>query len=145
MSKKNIRVQPIQHPVVEIIWQDLDNMHFSWDDALSYNKPWNFAIGERESGKSVNSWIKLFNAFHYLGRPSIVLRRRIADMTSAYIDDIATLLNKFLKPQYQIQLLYLKGDVSSGIADIHVGKAGENYSWASLKSTAFRSSSPSAA
>ena len=52
--------------------------------------------------------------------PSVVLRRRIVDMTSAYIDDIATLLNKFLKPEEAIQLLYLKGDVSSGIADVHV-------------------------
>lgn len=117
----------------ENIWENLDDLHFSWDDALSYNKTWNFAVGERESGKSVNSWIKVYNAFYYLKRPSIVLRRRIADMTSAYIDDIATLLNKFLKPQYQIQLLYLKGDISSGIADVHVGKAGENYTWATLK------------
>lgn len=135
MSKKDTHVtlQKAAHPIVEVIWQDLDNMHFSWDNALSYNKTWNFAIGERESGKSVNSWIKLYNAFYYLGCPSIVLRRRIADMTSAYVDDIATLLNKFLKPKYQIQLLYLKGDVSSGIADVHVGNATENYSWASLK------------
>lgn len=39
----------------ENIWENLDDLHFSWDDALSYNKTWNFAVGERESGKSVNS------------------------------------------------------------------------------------------
>ena len=72
------------------------------------------------SGKSVSSWIKLYNAFYFEEMPSLVLRRRIVDMTSAYIDDIATLLNKFLKPEEAIQLLYLKGDVSSGIADVHV-------------------------
>lgn len=118
-----------KHPIVEVIWKDLDNMHFEWDDALSYNKTWNFAVGERESGKSVNSWIKLYNAFYYLEDPSIVLRRRQIDITPAYIDDIATLLNKFLKPQYQIQLLYRRGDISSGIADVWVGNANENYSW----------------
>lgn len=96
---------------------------------MSYNKTWNFAVGERESGKSVNSWIKLYNAFYYLEDPSIVLRRRQIDITPAYIDDIATLLNKFLKPQYQIQLLYRRGDISSGIADVWVGNANENYSW----------------
>jgi len=116
-------------PLVECIWKDLDNMHFEWDDALSYNKTWNFAVGERESGKSVNSWIKLYNAFYYLKDPSIVLRRRQVDITPAYIDDIATLLNKFLKPQFQIQLLYRRGDISSGIADIWVGNINENYNW----------------
>lgn len=40
-----------------MIWDEtkLDDLHFSWDEPLSYNKTWNFAIGERESGKSVNS------------------------------------------------------------------------------------------
>lgn len=32
-----------------------DKLHFRWNKALSYNKIWNFAIGERESGKSVDS------------------------------------------------------------------------------------------
>ncbi len=118
-----------KRPIVECIWKDLDNMHFDWEDAFSYNKTWNFAVGERESGKSVNSWIKLYNAFYYLKNPSIVLRRRQVDITPAYIDDIATLLNKFLKPEYQIQLLYRRGDISSGIADIWVGAINENYSW----------------
>lgn len=122
-------------PKLSCIWDltKLDKLHFTWDKPLSYGKTWNFAVGERESGKSVNSWIKVFNAFYYEHRPSIVLRRRIADITSAYIDDTATLLNKFLLPENQIQLLYLKGDVQSGIADIKVGKAGENYSYAAIK------------
>lgn len=118
-----------KHPIVEVIWKDLDKMHFSWDDALSYNKVWNFAVGERESGKSVNSWVKLYNAFYYCGDPSILLRRRQVDITPAYLDDIATLLNKFLKPQFQIQLLYRRGDIGSGIADIWVGEAGKSYTW----------------
>ena len=134
MKRKKIHLN-YSHPIVEVIWENLDHMHFSWDSAFSYNKTWNFAIGERESGKSVNSWIKLYNAFYYMGKPSIVLRRRIADMTAAYIDDVATLLNKFLKPQFQIQLLYLKGDVSSGIGDIHVGSATQNYTYADIKNT----------
>lgn len=139
MSKKNNRVKLAKEEVISAsdfnsLWVGLDHLHFTWDRAFSYNKTWNFAVGERESGKSVNSWIKLYNAFYFLHRPSIVLRRRIADMTSAYIDDIATLLNKFLAPDKRIQLLYLKGDVSSGIADIHVGKAEETYTYASIKS-----------
>lgn len=131
MSKKKQK----STPTTPSIWdpKKLDNLHFTWDRPLAYGKTWNFAIGERESGKSVNSWIKLFNAFYYRNRPSLVLRRRIADITSAYIDDTATLLNKFLLPEYQIQLLYLKGDVNSGIADIKVGQAGQSYSYAAIK------------
>ena len=98
---------------------------------MSYNKVWNFAVGERESGKTVDSWFLLFNAYIYEGRPSIVLRRRIADMTTTYIDDIENVLNKFL--DRKVQLLYLKGDVKQGIVDIHIGEAGVSYSYAAIK------------
>lgn len=125
--------EPIKPKKPKSIWIGMDTLHFCWDDVLSYNKTWNFVISSRENGKSVNSWIKLYNAYYYNGCPSIVLRRRIADMTSAYLDDAASVINKFLVPEEQIQLLYLKGDVQSGIADVHVGKAGETYSWQAIK------------
>ena len=104
-----------------------DNLHFRWNKARSYNKPWNFVIGERESGKSVDSWFLIWNAYHYQGRPSIVLRRRIADISSAYINDTANVLNKFLdKP---IQLIYRKGDLKQGVVDVKVGDADKDYNW----------------
>lgn len=109
------------------IFKNMDKLHFDWSKPLSYNKIWNFAIGQRESGKSVNSWIKIYNAFYFEHRPSLVLRRRIADITPAYIEDTETLLNKFLiKP---IQLVYLKGDIKSGIVDVRIGEANVEYSW----------------
>lgn len=107
-----------------------DNLHFRWGPTLSYNKTWNFVIGERESGKSVDSWFLLYNAFIKEGRPSLVLRRRIADITPAYIEDTTNVLNKFLDEP--IQLVYMKGDIKSGIIDIRLGKAGENYSWRNM-------------
>ena len=108
-----------------------DKLHFRWNKTLSYNKIWNFAIGERESGKSVDSWFLLWNAFHYENRPSIVLRRRISDITSAYIEDTANVLNKFLEKP--IQLLYMKGDIRQGIVDIKIGDAGKEYSWKEIQ------------
>ena len=108
-----------------------DNLHFNWKNVLCYNKIWNFAIGQRESGKSVSSWLHLWSAFHYRNRPSIVLRRRIADITDAYIMDTETLLNKFLDEP--IQLLYMKGDLKSGICDIKIAPAGVDYSWQAIK------------
>ena len=108
-----------------------DKLHFRWNKTLSYNKIWNFAIGERESGKSVDSWFLIWNAFHYENRPSIVLRRRISDITSAYIEDTTNVLNKFLEKP--IQLLYMKGDIKQGIVDIKIGDAGKEYSWKEIQ------------
>ena len=107
------------------------HLHFRWNHALSHHKVWNFAIGERESGKSVDSWFLLWNAFHYHKRPSIVLRRRTADITSAYIEDTANVLNKFLEEP--IQLLYMKGDIKQGIVDVKLGKANVAYNWKEIQ------------
>lgn len=108
-----------------------DNLHFRWGRTLTYNKIWNYCIGERESGKSTDGWLKIWKAFTYEHRPSLVLRRRTADITSSYIDDTAALLNKFLDEP--VQLLYLKGDIKQGIVDVKIGKAEENYSYAAIK------------
>ena len=110
-----------------------DNLHFRWGQNLSYNKTWNFAIGQRESGKTVDSWFTIWNAFLYKGRPSIVLRRRISDITTVYIDDIANALNKFLPEDRQIKLVYMKGDISQGIADIKICPADEEPSYNQIK------------
>jgi hypothetical protein len=101
-----------------------DDLHFRWHHALTLNKTWNCVIGERESGKTVASWLLIWNAFLH-GRPSLVLRRRIADITCAYIDDAAKAINKFLRRP--IQFVYLKGDVGTGIADVRVGFADQTY------------------
>ena len=109
-----------------------DNLHFRWNRALSYGKTWNFVIGERESGKSVDSWFLIWNAFHYKNRPSIVLRRRIADMTSTYVDDVASVLNKFLDKE-KISLHYIKGDIKQGIVDVKCFPYGVEPSYAQIK------------
>lgn len=108
-----------------------DNLHFNWNKVLSYDKTWNFVIGERESGKTVDSWLKIWGAFHYQGRPSVVLRRRIADITPAYIEDTENVLNKFLEKP--IQLCYVKGDIKSGIVDVRIGEYGAEYSWQAVR------------
>lgn len=110
-----------------------DNLHFRWGRALSYNKTWNFAIGERTSGKTVDSWFAIWNAFIYENRPSIVFRRRIADITSAYIDDVANVLNKFLPEDRKIRLVYIKGDIKQGIADVKICPIDEEPSYATIK------------
>lgn len=108
-----------------------DNLHFRWGETLSYNKIWNFVIGQRESGKTVDSWLMIWSAFHYQNRPSIVFRRLIADISSVYIEDIEKVLNKFLETP--VQLVYMKGDIKQGILDIRIGEAGVDYSWQAIK------------
>ena len=71
-AKKVIAEAKKVAPPPDDIWKNRDNLHFRWAKALSYNKTWNFVIGERESGKSVDSWVLIYNAFHYLNRPSII-------------------------------------------------------------------------
>lgn len=108
-----------------------DNLHFNWRKVDGYNRTWNFAISEREAGKSVSTWLKIWSNFHYKNSPTIVLRRRIADLTEQYISDTESLLNKFL--DNKVQLLYMKGDIKSGIVDVKLGEADKNYSALQIK------------
>ena len=110
-----------------IIWNNevIDDLHFSWDYIFGYDKTWNFVIGERESGKSVNSWMKIYNAFYFRNQPSLVIRRQMADITSVYLGDTEKVLNKFLLPENQIRLYFLKGDIEHGVGDVRVGSASE--------------------
>lgn len=98
---------------------------------MSYEKLWNFAIGERESGKTVDSWFLVFNAFYYKNRPSVIFRRRIADMSPTYINDVQNVLNKFL--ENPIELFYIQGDIKTGIVDVKMAPAGTNPSYAKIK------------
>ena len=115
--------------MMDNIWNEemLDKLHFSWDKTFGYQKTWNAVIGSRASGKSVDSWIKLYNAFFYQNRPSIVFRRRTVDITSAYLDDLTNLFNKFMKPEKRIQLCHLSGDVKSGCDNVQINQAGYQY------------------
>lgn len=108
-----------------------DNLHFRWNQQLGHQVVWNCCISERESGKSTDGWMLIYNAFIRHSRPSIILRRKIADITSAYIEDTETLLNKFLDEP--IQLLYMKGDIKQGIVDVKIAPATENLSYVKIK------------
>lgn len=108
-----------------------DNLHFSWSKNLSYHKQWNIVIGQRESGKSVDSWLLIWKKWHYNNQPSIILRRRPVDITAIYIEDLQNLLNKFLEKP--IQLVFIKSQMDDGIVDVKVGELGVQYSWQMTK------------
>ena len=93
-----------------------DNLHYDGNNIDSLNKAFNFIISERELGKTTWVWIKkAFKDFCRYKRTTIVLRRRIADITEAYIDDIAEVINKFNSERVTFEY---KKTMGTGIVDI---------------------------
>ena len=95
----------------------LDNIHYSLNKLLSYNKPFNFVISAREAGKSTAVWLYAYKKFKQ-GYTTLVIRRLIADITDTYVNDIESLLNKFLdKP---VELEYRKGEIKDGALTVYI-------------------------
>ena len=93
-----------------------DGLHIDFREIDGYNKPFNYIICSRSAGKSSQIWKKLYNNFKETGTPSIVLRRKIVDITEQYINDIATLINKFT--DNDIELEFKKSNIKQGMLDV---------------------------
>ena len=99
---------------------ELDNIHFNTRKIDSYNLPFNFAISEREAGKSTAFWLKSYNAFVENGSTTLVVRRKVVHITKAYIDDIAQIINKFTDDKVIFQ--YSQSTIKDGIVDIYINE-----------------------
>ena len=97
---------------------ELDNIHFNTRKIDSYNLPFNFAISEREAGKSTAFWLKSYSAFVENGSTTLVIRRKVVHITKAYIDDIAQIINKFTDDKVIFQ--YSQSSIKDGIVDIYI-------------------------
>lgn len=95
-----------------------DNLHWSPCRVDSYDKPFNFIIGARESGKTTGLLLKIYKKWKHTQRPSIVLRRQSVDITAAYIDSIGETINDFVREP--IKLSYKKGSIKDGVVDVFV-------------------------
>ena len=102
-----------------------DNIHLDGRRLDSYNKPFNFFITERETGKSSWAYSKMYKTFVHRHRPSILIRRRINDITDIWINDVGETINQFLKTP--IELDFKKGSFRSG-ENILGFLTGYNYS-----------------
>lgn len=111
--------------VAEVVVPKKDNLHLSTSKGDSYDVMDNFYITSRGMGKSALFWGKLYNAWKKLGRTGIVIRTIQADITSAYLDDIETLLNKFRAPADYVQIKYAKGSIKDGVVDVFITEPGE--------------------
>ena len=102
----------------------LDNLHYSLNKMLSYNKAFNFVISAREAGKSTAIWLFAYKKF-LKGETTLVIRRLLADITETYIDDISKVINKFIdKP---IKLWYKKGELDDGIVTVSVNYGDDKH------------------
>ena len=102
-----------------------DNIHLSTSKGDSYNVLDNFYITSRGMGKSAIFWGKLYNAWKTLGRSGIVLRTIQADITSAYLDDIETMLNKFRCTEDYVKISYKRGSIKDGVVDVFIQEPGD--------------------
>ena len=102
-----------------------DNIHLSTSKGDSYNVLDNFYITSRGMGKSAIFWGKLYNAWKSLGRSGIVLRTIQADITSAYLDDIETMLNKFRCTEDYVKISYKRGSIKDGVVDVFIQEPGD--------------------
>ncbi len=108
-----------------IIVPKKDNIHLTTSRGDSYDVLDNFYITSRGMGKSAIFWNKLYNAWKRLGRSGIVLRTIQADITTAYLDDTETLLNKFRMPEDYVKISYKRGSVKDGVVDLFIQEPGD--------------------
>ena len=103
-------------PRLKPCFQGLDNIHYNTTKLDGPQKPFRFAVSEREAGKSTR-WLQLYT-YNYMTECTIlVFRRQIADVTETYINDIENLINIFsIVP---VKLEFKKGDVRNGIIDVY--------------------------
>ncbi len=98
-----------------------DNLHYTARKLDSYDKPFNFVISERESGKSANLiGTKIYKKWRHHKMPAIVLRRQIADITTTYIEDLCDAINTFLPDSQKIKFEYARGSIKDGVVDVKV-------------------------
>lgn len=95
----------------------LDDLHFSFREVDSYNKPFNFIISEREAGKTTAMVLKMWKAFQE-NRRSLILRRQAVDITDLYIDSIQNVLNKFIDTP--IEFTYKRSKMKDGMLEVYV-------------------------
>ena len=95
-----------------------DNIHFSFNNIDSYNRPFNFVISGRGSGKTTTAAVRKLYAGWKAGTPWIVFRRLKVELNEEYITGIEGVINDFIKKK--IIFTYKKGNLQSGMIDVFV-------------------------
>ena len=94
----------------------IDNLHFDTSEIEGYQKTYNFVVSPREAGKTTALLRKAYKIFRDKQQTTLIIRRRIADITDTYINDLGTVISLFYD---DIHLSYNKGSIRSGIIDVY--------------------------
>lgn len=94
----------------------LDNIHYSFKSIDGYNKPFNFVVSARWDGKTTAFTMQKMYPAWKKGRPTIVLKRNIADISDNYIMSFEGILQKYEK---DVHLSYKIGELKEGIVDVY--------------------------
>lgn len=98
-----------------------DKIHYSPRRIDSHDKTFNFITSEREAGKTTAiPATKIYKFWRHHGRPSIILRRQIVDITETYILDLQDTINDFLPESQRIKFEFKKGNIKEGVVDVQV-------------------------
>ena len=97
-----------------------DNLHINLDELESHKKPFNIVQSCRSSGKTTLLLKKIYKAYQKKKQPSIIIRRRINDLTESNIIDNMRVINKFAKAP--IQFYYKTSDIKSGIVEVYLSE-----------------------
>jgi hypothetical protein len=105
----------------DIIMSTLDDIHFSFRSIDGLDRDFNFVVSPREDGKTTAFFLtKAVPAFWSKNRPTILFRRYSADVTDAYIESLAGLINMF--SDKKVRFKYNKGSKKEGVVDLFLGK-----------------------
>lgn len=102
----------------------IDNLHYDPSEVEGYQKPFIFVVSPREAGKTSALIRKSYRLYRDKGLTTIILRRRIADITEVYINDLGSVISKFYD---DVELSFKKGSIKDGIIDVYL-KSGKTIS-----------------
>ncbi|MBP5445046.1 MAG: phage DNA encapsidation protein [Acholeplasmatales bacterium] len=96
-----------------------DNIHWTLNRLLSYNKTYNYAVSGRGPGKTTDT-ARYMMKIHKQGYMIVVLRRQIVDISETTITDFQNAYNVLQEEENKIKLTYKKGDMKTGICDVYI-------------------------
>lgn len=96
-----------------------DNIHWSMQNLLSYNKTYNFAVSGRGPGKTTDM-MRYLMVLHKKGYMLIIIKRQIVDVNETTISDFANAYNVLQEDEKKIKLVWKKGDMKTGIVDVYI-------------------------
>ena len=98
----------------------IDNIHYDPSELDGYQKTFNLVVSPREAGKTTALLRKAYKLFVENGKSTVILRRRIADITDVYVADLGTVIDKFQPDDNQIKMVYKKGGIKDGVIDVYL-------------------------